>query len=85
MYLAHRIVLLQPIAGTFLYRVTGEGSNVQINISVMFRKVREVLSDLLATYCLRKYSSQRSLKALPARKLIQRLKYVSVFFQMNYV
>lgn len=49
MYLAHRIVLLQPIAGSFLYRVTGEGSNVQINISVMFRKVREVLSDLLAT------------------------------------
>lgn len=49
MYLAHRIILLQPVAGCFLYRVTGEGSNVQINISVMFRKVLKVLSDLLAT------------------------------------
>ena len=51
-YFAHSIILLQPVAGCFLYRVTGEGSNAQINNSLMLRKVGEVLGsrfDLLAT------------------------------------
>ena len=79
-YRAHRIILLQPVAGCFLYRVTGEGPNVQINNSVMLRKVREVLLDLLATSCLRTFA-----EGIVGTKIKTETLNMSVFFQMNYV